>query len=262
MRRPSTPRWANRQASWISVSGEGSAPRNGSRKVSQWPGDKQCEGVADRRRVVTPRSSRPKAKSKATSTFIFWKTKSSWTSSREWPPPCNSAWKNTSSPKTPKWRMSPRLTGCGVCKGQTPPPSSNGGHGTLSIPEKPHALARIDDAALGEIYRGEPRQNPQRRLRSLCPQRSHAGQSRNNSSLRPKTRADVSAAGRPWKPRASKPASPASALIWTRQILRRRFWATGAISYTKGCYIGQEVISRVRTYGQPAKSLARTSPAG
>ena len=28
-----------------------------------------------------------------------------------------------------------------------------------------------------------------------------------------------------------------------------------AISYSKGCYIGQEVIARVRTYGQVAKSL-------
>jgi folate-binding protein YgfZ len=28
-----------------------------------------------------------------------------------------------------------------------------------------------------------------------------------------------------------------------------------AISYTKGCYIGQEVIARLRTYGQVAKSL-------
>jgi folate-binding protein YgfZ len=27
-----------------------------------------------------------------------------------------------------------------------------------------------------------------------------------------------------------------------------------AISYTKGCYIGQEVIARVRTYGQVAKA--------
>jgi folate-binding protein YgfZ len=30
---------------------------------------------------------------------------------------------------------------------------------------------------------------------------------------------------------------------------------TRAISYTKGCYIGQEVISRIRAYGQVAKSL-------
>ncbi len=29
----------------------------------------------------------------------------------------------------------------------------------------------------------------------------------------------------------------------------------GAISYTKGCYIGQEVIARIRTYGQVAKAL-------
>jgi len=28
-----------------------------------------------------------------------------------------------------------------------------------------------------------------------------------------------------------------------------------AISYDKGCYIGQEVIARIRTYGQVAKSL-------
>jgi len=30
---------------------------------------------------------------------------------------------------------------------------------------------------------------------------------------------------------------------------------TRAISYTKGCYIGQEVIARLRTYGQVAKAL-------
>lgn len=30
-----------------------------------------------------------------------------------------------------------------------------------------------------------------------------------------------------------------------------------AISYTKGCYIGQEVIARIRTYGQVAKRLRR-----
>ena len=30
---------------------------------------------------------------------------------------------------------------------------------------------------------------------------------------------------------------------------------TRAVSFTKGCYIGQEVIARIRTYGQVAKSL-------
>lgn len=30
-----------------------------------------------------------------------------------------------------------------------------------------------------------------------------------------------------------------------------------AISYNKGCYIGQEIIARIRTYGQVAKSLKR-----
>lgn len=36
----------------------------------------------------------------------------------------------------------------------------------------------------------------------------------------------------------------------------------GAISFNKGCYIGQEVISRIRTYGQVAKALRRLLLAG
>jgi folate-binding protein YgfZ len=35
-----------------------------------------------------------------------------------------------------------------------------------------------------------------------------------------------------------------------------------AISYSKGCYIGQEVIARIRTYGQVAKSLRGLRVAG
>lgn len=35
-----------------------------------------------------------------------------------------------------------------------------------------------------------------------------------------------------------------------------------AISYTKGCYIGQEVNARIRTYGQVAKSLKRLELTG
>jgi folate-binding protein YgfZ len=37
---------------------------------------------------------------------------------------------------------------------------------------------------------------------------------------------------------------------------------TRAISYSKGCYIGQEVIARVRTYGQVAKSLRQLKLGG
>jgi folate-binding protein YgfZ len=37
---------------------------------------------------------------------------------------------------------------------------------------------------------------------------------------------------------------------------------TRAISYAKGCYIGQEVIARIRTYGQVAKSLRRLRMGG
>lgn len=35
-----------------------------------------------------------------------------------------------------------------------------------------------------------------------------------------------------------------------------------AISYSKGCYIGQEVIARIRTYGQVAKALQRLELTG
>jgi folate-binding protein YgfZ len=35
-----------------------------------------------------------------------------------------------------------------------------------------------------------------------------------------------------------------------------------AVSFSKGCYIGQEVISRIRTYGQVAKALRRLLLAG
>lgn len=35
-----------------------------------------------------------------------------------------------------------------------------------------------------------------------------------------------------------------------------------AVSYTKGCYIGQEVLARIRTYGQVAKSLRGLRLAG
>ncbi len=35
-----------------------------------------------------------------------------------------------------------------------------------------------------------------------------------------------------------------------------------AVSYTKGCYIGQEVIARIRTYGQVAKALRGLRPEG
>ncbi|HEY1171619.1 MAG TPA: glycine cleavage T C-terminal barrel domain-containing protein [Verrucomicrobiae bacterium] len=35
-----------------------------------------------------------------------------------------------------------------------------------------------------------------------------------------------------------------------------------AVSYNKGCYIGQEVIARIRTYGQAAKSLRRLELTG
>ena len=50
--------------------------------------------------------------------------------------------------------------------------------------------------------------------------------------------------------------SRASARTWTKPTSRpKRGIESRAISYSKGCYIGQEVIARIRTYGQVNKAL-------
>jgi folate-binding protein YgfZ len=40
------------------------------------------------------------------------------------------------------------------------------------------------------------------------------------------------------------------------------FAARGAISYTKGCYIGQETVARIKTYGHVNRNLARIAVEG
>jgi folate-binding protein YgfZ len=55
--------------------------------------------------------------------------------------------------------------------------------------------------------------------------------------------------------RAASAGIPRFGAEMTKRISRPRPVRVARISYTKGCYIGQEVIARIRTYGQVAKAL-------
>jgi folate-binding protein YgfZ len=122
------------------------------------------------------------------------------------------------------------------------------------IPEQPKTLARIDDAALGEIYvMNHPRTHdagydlflPAAALPAVADQLLAAARE---------------AGGRLCGWLALETARveagiPRFGADMDERNLAPEALGPEAISYSKGCYIGQEVISRVRAYGQPAKSL-------
>ena len=125
----------------------------------------------------------------------------------------------------------------------------------LSLPEKPLHFAKITDATLGEIY---------------C--MSHARGVAPGCDLFVPTGALAAVAD---KLIAAAKEAGGRACGWQALELARveagipRFGVdmdetnlapeagieARAISYSKGCYIGQEVIARIRTYGQVAKAL-------
>jgi folate-binding protein YgfZ len=124
----------------------------------------------------------------------------------------------------------------------------------FALPEKPCALARIDDAALGEIY-------VMNHARTHC-----AGYDLfvPSGAMQPVADQLITAAketgGRFCGWQALETARieagiPRFGADMDETNLASEVLDTGAISYSKGCYIGQEVIARVRTYGQAAKSL-------
>ena len=124
----------------------------------------------------------------------------------------------------------------------------------FAIPEEPCALARIDDAALGEIYvmnharthnAGYDLFVPSQSMQAVADQLIAAAKE---------------AGGRFCGWQALETARieagiPRFGADMDETNLASEVLDTGAISYSKGCYIGQEVIARVRTYGQAAKSL-------
>ncbi len=124
----------------------------------------------------------------------------------------------------------------------------------IAIPQKPHTLAKMDDAALGEIY-----------LTNYA--RTHSGDYDlfvPSQSMQAVAGLLVTAAQKTggrfcgWQALETarvEAGIPRFGADMDETNLAPEVLDTGAISYSKGCYIGQEVIARVRTYGQVAKAL-------
>ena len=124
----------------------------------------------------------------------------------------------------------------------------------FALPEKPNALAKVDDAALGEIYvmnrartgsRGYDLFVPIAAMQAVADQLVTAA--KNTGSRFCGWQALETARIEAGIPRFGADMDETN--------LASEVLDTAAISYSKGCYIGQEVIARVRTYGQVAKAL-------
>jgi folate-binding protein YgfZ len=117
-------------------------------------------------------------------------------------------------------------------------------------PENAMALARIEDPALGEIYlANHPRQRgagfdlfvPVDAMREMAGQLLSRGGRLCGWQALETARMEAGI--------------PRFGADMDETNLAPEALDQVAISYSKGCYIGQEVIARVRTYGQVAKSL-------
>ncbi len=120
----------------------------------------------------------------------------------------------------------------------------------IALPPKPMAVAKVDEPPLGEIYL-----ICQPRLRSqgfdlfvpAAAMQEAAAQLRDRGGRLCGWQALETARVEAGLPRFGADMDEAN--------LAPEALDTRAISYSKGCYIGQEVIARIRTYGQVAKSL-------
>jgi len=122
------------------------------------------------------------------------------------------------------------------------------------IPEKPHAPARIEDAALGEIYVMNHARTRDAGYDFFVPTKAMPAVADQLIA------AAKDSGGRLCGWQALETARieagiPRFGADMDETNLAPEVLGEEAISYTKGCYVGQEVISRVRTYGQPARSL-------
>jgi len=123
-----------------------------------------------------------------------------------------------------------------------------------AIPEKPYALAKFDDAAVGEIYVMNHARTISAGYDLFVPSQSM-----------PAVAAQLLAAAKEssgrlcgWQALETariEAGIPRFGVDMDETNLAPETLGAYAISYSKGCYIGQEVIARVRTYGQVAKAL-------
>jgi folate-binding protein YgfZ len=121
------------------------------------------------------------------------------------------------------------------------------------LPEKPYSLSKTEEATLGEIYlmnHARTRHGGYDLFAPVAAMQTVAGQL---------IAAAKEAGGRPCGWAALETARiegglPRFGVDMDETNLASEVLDAKAISYSKGCYIGQEVIARVRTYGQVAKA--------
>ena len=124
----------------------------------------------------------------------------------------------------------------------------------FSIPEKPNALARVDDTALGEIYVMNRARTQSAGFDLFVP----SGAMQAVASQLVAAAKEMGGRFCGWSALETariEAGIPRFGVDMDETNLASEVLDTGAISYSKGCYIGQEVIARVRTYGQVAKAL-------
>jgi len=124
----------------------------------------------------------------------------------------------------------------------------------LEIPAKAMSFATVNDATLGEIYlMNQPRAGTCG-FDLFVPVASLA-------AVMDKLIAACKQVGgraggwRAWETARIEAGIPRFGADMDGTNLAPECLGENAISYAKGCYIGQEVIARIRTYGQVAKSL-------
>jgi folate-binding protein YgfZ len=118
------------------------------------------------------------------------------------------------------------------------------------VPAKAMAATKVEDAALGEIYL-----TAQSRLRSRGLDLFVATEAMNDAAARLQSNGGRLCGWQALETVRIEAGAPRFGADMDETNLAPEALDTRAINYAKGCYIGQEVIARVRTYGQVAKAL-------
>jgi folate-binding protein YgfZ len=118
----------------------------------------------------------------------------------------------------------------------------------IQLPEKPHGVAKWEEKNLGEVYVVNHPRGGSAGYDIFVPSESMAAVAGNLAGAR-------WCGWRALEATRIKAGIPRFGADMDDTNLAPEALGAEAISYSKGCYIGQEVIARVRTYGQVAKAL-------
>jgi folate-binding protein YgfZ len=120
----------------------------------------------------------------------------------------------------------------------------------FAIPPKEMGVAKVEEAALGEIYVTNLPRLRSRGLDLFVPARAMK-----EAAARLLARGGRLCGWQALETARIEAGRPRFGADMDETNLAPEALDARAISYAKGCYIGQEVIARIRTYGQVAKSL-------